>query len=62
MNTANSAFSFLKFIDVAPSEVSAFRSLPTLARQVRALQLEHRIEEMDMLKQCVYCFREKVCC
>ena len=36
------AFSFLKFIDVTPSEVSVFHSLPTLERQLRAIQLQQR--------------------
>ncbi|RDX56022.1 hypothetical protein OH76DRAFT_1396366 [Lentinus brumalis] len=48
---SNSAFSFLKFIDTAPSEVSVFHSLPTLARQVRALQLELRGADLDTLNQ-----------
>ena len=51
MLVAYSAFAFLKFIDVAPSEVDAFHSLPTIARQIRALQLERRRVEFEPLKE-----------
>ncbi|KAI0757147.1 SNF2 family N-terminal domain-containing protein [Daedaleopsis nitida] len=45
-----STFAFLKFIDVAPSEINAFHSLPTIARQIRALRLERRRAEFESLK------------
>ncbi|KAI0735329.1 SNF2 family N-terminal domain-containing protein [Earliella scabrosa] len=45
----SSAFAFLKFVDIAPGEVHAFHSLPTFARQIRALQLERRRIPTDML-------------
>ncbi|KAH9944513.1 SNF2 family N-terminal domain-containing protein [Epithele typhae] len=43
----DSAFSFLKFIDVPPSDASVFHSLPTIARQVHALHLEKASSENE---------------
>ena len=41
-----STFSFLKFVDAAPSEISVFHSLPTMARELRAMQLAKRDSEI----------------
>ncbi|KAI0361785.1 hypothetical protein OH77DRAFT_461899 [Trametes cingulata] len=46
-----SAFAFLKFIDISPSEASAMHSLPTFARQIKALQLEQRWNELEPYRE-----------
>lgn len=53
MLPANSAFAFLKFVDLTPGDISAFHSLPTIARQLRILQLERRGIELEPFKECV---------
>ncbi|KAI8995491.1 SNF2 family N-terminal domain-containing protein [Trametes punicea] len=46
-----SEFAFLKFIDISPSEASAMHNLPTFARQMKALQLEERWNELEPYKE-----------
>ncbi|KAI0778036.1 SNF2 family N-terminal domain-containing protein [Trametes elegans] len=46
-----SAFAFLKFVDMSPSEASAIHNLPTFARQLKAVQLEQRWAEFEPFKE-----------
>ena len=50
---ARSAFSFLKFIDIAPRELEDFHSLSTLARQIRLLEVECRSVKFEPFKEYV---------
>ncbi|KAI0639257.1 SNF2 family N-terminal domain-containing protein [Trametes polyzona] len=47
----HSAFGFLKFIDLSPSEASAAHNTPTFSRQLKALQQAQRWSELEPYKE-----------
>ena len=49
----HSEFAFLKFVDLSPSEATVLHSLPTFARQLKAMQIEQRWNELEPFKECV---------
>ncbi|KAI0662679.1 SNF2 family N-terminal domain-containing protein [Cubamyces menziesii] len=47
----HSEFAFLKFVDLSPSEATVLHSLPTFARQLKAMQIEQRWNELEPFKE-----------